>query len=277
MKEPVITTESIQTRNGLRLTVEKRVGEQSVEVQLHSHSPKKCVLHWGVRREKRSEWLRPPPSSWPAGTTDSGLKAVQTPMSLHNGEGSLLIPLTPQPAFTYLDFVLFFPENGTWDNNKGKNYEVRLPRVERPGVAPLTALREYLGQVTALFERDYEVQGEGRLALAVTKSKNGYRVVVAGNFPGPAMLHWGFAWASPYEWLRPCESLWPPGTVLAEGHTAETPFLFRDGLQWQEFQFPEAQAPLGMPFVLHQVDTGHWLNNHGKNFYVPVRAAEKTA
>ena len=79
------------------------------------------------------------------------------------------------------------------------------------------------------------------------------------------------------EWLRPPEALWPPGTTLFEGHTARTPLCFDDGLHWQEFHLPPATAPLGIAFVVQQVDTGQWFNDKGKNFYVPVRAAEEPA
>ena len=40
--------------------------------------------------------------------------------------------------FLLLEFVLFFPEENRWDNNRGRNYRIELPSKEIPMSGQLT-------------------------------------------------------------------------------------------------------------------------------------------
>ena len=66
----VNTMETITTRSGWKLRVEKRIGEQ-IEVALHREGEPRCLLHWGLRQPRQTEWQLPPPSmrSRPGATT----------------------------------------------------------------------------------------------------------------------------------------------------------------------------------------------------------------
>lgn len=271
MAEAARTIETIHTPSGVTLLVEKRVGDQQSEVVLHSETTRRCLLHWGMRREPRTEWQRPPPSCWPAVTTCYGLEAVETPFTSLTGERrDLTIRLGPHPAYSHLSFVLFFPDDRCWDNNQGRNYEVTVPSAVCPGLTVLKALRGHDDKEQILFESVLALEAQGQLAVAVTQGHKGYQVRLVSNLPGALTLHWGIACRSPSEWLRPPTSLHPPGTTLFEGYTAHTPFTFRDGFHRLGLDFLEAEAPLGIRFVLRQTDSGRWLNDHGKCFYVPV-------
>ena len=91
------------------------------------------------------------------------------------------------------------------------------------------------------------------------------------DIPGNLLLHWGIARRSPHEWLLPPETMRSPDTVLWQEHTAQTPFARREGFNSLELEFAQADAPLGIQFVLKQTDDGgRWINYRGGNFYVPV-------
>ncbi len=173
---------------------------------------------------------------------------------------------------------------GTTGSVKHVKHEKRAPisRLAQPPFSPcpglmvLKALRGQDDKEQILFESVLALEGQGQLAVAVTQGHKGYQVRLVSNLPGALTLHWGIACRSPSEWLRPPASLHPPGTTLFEGHTAHTPFTFRDGFYRLGLDFLEAEAPLGIRFVLRQTDSGRWLNDHGKCFYVPVGQPQAT-
>ncbi len=148
--------------------------------------------------------------------------------------------------------------------------QISLPAADGSGLSPVEALRRKIGGEEALFERVFEVETLGQLAGAIKKADTRYEIWLVTSVPGPLSLHWGIARRSPHEWLLPQESLWPPGTILWEGHTAQTPFTARDGLQELRLSFPEQEAPLGIQFVLRQGDSRRWLKDRGGNYYLPL-------
>ena len=136
------TTQSISTRSGFQLLVETVASDGQLEVRFQLPADKRCLLHWGVRRQTDNSWQMPPPSLWPPGTQPFGHSAVQTPFTQQDGGAVLVIRLTVPPAFSFLDFVLFFPNENRWDNNGGRNYGIVLAPVARPGAAAPGALAD---------------------------------------------------------------------------------------------------------------------------------------
>ena len=196
---------------------------------------------------------------------------MQTPFIKTNGESHLAIALNPDAPYGFIEFALFFPDEKWWDNNDRHNYQIVVPTTAtEPGPPLLTALKTQFGKDEVLLERVFEIGNSGRLAAGVAKAGDRYRVLLLADIPGPLALHWGIARRSPYEWLQPPEPLRPPGTVLLDGHTAQTPFAGGDGLQQLVWELPESEAPLGIQFVLKQGDEGRWLNHRGGNFYLPI-------
>jgi alpha-glucan,water dikinase len=58
--------------------------------------------------------------------------AVQSPFIRSNGEARVRIPLGGMEIFSFLPFVLFFPDEGRWDNNRGRNYSISLRSPAKP-------------------------------------------------------------------------------------------------------------------------------------------------
>jgi alpha-glucan, water dikinase len=266
------TTETITTRSGLQLQVETCRGGDGVEVSLRAPLAKRCLLHWGVRQPTDEQWRVPPQPFWPPGTMPAGQNAVQTPFAKQNGQAGVSIRLSPPSAYASLDFVLFFPDEGRWDNNGGRNYQIQLGTTARPAGAALAALRAQLGTESAVLERVFNIAGSGQLAVAVTKTEDRYAVLLVSDIPGPLLLHWGIARRSPHEWLMPPETMRGPNTVVSQSQTAQTPFADPNDFNSLRLEFPVAEAPLGLAFVLKQGgESGRWLKHAGANFYVPVQ------
>jgi alpha-glucan,water dikinase len=265
------TTETITTQSGIRLQVETRTGREGLEVHIQTPIAKRCMLHWGLRHGVQREWRVPPRSVWPPGTRPFGQNAVQTPFSRQDGQAGVIIRLSPPSAYASLDFVLFFPDEGRWDNNEGRNYQVLLPTAEQAPSSVIDVLHELTGAEIMAFERIFEIEERGRLAVAVAKVERSYRVVLLSDIPGALILHWGIAQQSPHEWLLPPESMRGPDTTVWQDHTAQTRFGLHRGYNALRLELPESEAPLGIQFVLrHEQDGGRWINYRGGNFYVPV-------
>jgi alpha-glucan,water dikinase len=263
-------TEKIATRSGLTLQIGRQVGAQAMEINLRLDSPRSCLLHWGLRQAGQEAWRPPPPDVWPADTKAVNA-AVQTPFAPRNGYSDIVIRLPASISCSFIDFALFFPDQRAWDNNNGQNYRIELPAGERDGASLEQAIQHYLAQRKVLFRRVFEVRPEGRLAAIVTREQNRFVIMLFSDIAGRLVLHWGIARYSSYEWFVPPPSLRPPGTVLNEEHTVQTPFALRDGLNQLRLEISEAEAPMGLQFVLKQVEPNRWLNDRGGNFFVPVR------
>jgi len=270
---PAVTTENIATGSGLNLLVEKRVDARQIELLFRAQTPKRCVLHWGIRGKEQGGWRSLPQTLWPEGTTAAGNDAMETPFRKENGESRIAIALSPPTVPELIEFVLFFPDEGRWDNNSRRNYQINLSGPATPRTSLTDSLKTQLASGEILLERVFEVENLGRLAAGVTKSENTYQLTLLSDVPGPLALHWGIARRSPHEWLQPPESLRSAGTVLWGSNTAQTPFEPSEGLNRLELSFPELDAPLGVQFVLKQGADGRWLKHRQGNFYVPIHGS----
>jgi alpha-glucan,water dikinase len=263
-------TETMTTRDGITLHIARQAGAQAVEVHLRLDDSRQCLLHWGLQQAGQPAWSLPPQEVWPADTKAVNA-AVQTPFAQRNGYSEILIRLPVSNSYSSIDFVLFFPDQRGWDNNNGRNYRIELPPAERDTAALDKAVQHCVGQRKPVFQRVFDVGPERRLATIVTKEENHFAVSMLGNIPGPLLLHWGIARYATYEWFVPPQSMHPAGTVISDAHTAETPFTTHDGLNHLRIEIPEAEAPMGLQFVLKQVGPNRWLNDRGGNFFVPLR------
>ncbi len=122
---PVAQTDTIILQNSTTLLIERRVSDGSAEVVISGDFASPCLLHWGVIRDSRGPWQAPPDAFRPEGSTPVGETAVQTPFRRQDGRGMVAIRLNPAD-FPVIEFVLFFPEENRWDNNRGKNYRIDL-------------------------------------------------------------------------------------------------------------------------------------------------------
>ncbi len=123
-----LTVEEIATKSGMLLHIEKRMIGDRVEVSLRAERHEICVLHWGLRLHSEAPWQSPPRSIWPEGSRAFDGSAVQTPFLNQNGISQIIFRLHGALHFSFIEFVLFFPEEGRWDNNQGRNYRIKIPR-----------------------------------------------------------------------------------------------------------------------------------------------------
>ena len=274
--------EQIKSKSGIALVVEKQVKDDgSVEIAISMEHQQSCLLHWGLRQSSQTGWQIPPQSTWPEGTRIFDRLAVQTPFTGSNGYRRITIGLDRTMDFASLEFVLFFPEEGRWDNNKGRNYRILIPKPQKPDLKPTgksaPVLREEAMAGEVCFDNSYSIESGGRLNVSVTRAGDRYHVILTAQTSSPLILHWGVALRSRREWSPPPPALLPPGTVLIQETAAQTPFLTHDGTQRLELTIDEPEAPSGIVFVLKRADTGQWLKERGGNFYVPVTEIQESA
>ena len=265
-----MTVEEIITKSGVVLLVEKRVTDKGVEVRLRTESHEKCMLHWGLRHHQQGPWHMPPQSAWPEGSRVFDQVAIQTPFTGQEGASQITFRLDPAFDFPLIDFVLYFPEEGRWDNNDGQNYRIRIPTPGRPSLSPIEMLKSQIRPEMISHEHAYRLDDEGELAVAVSKDKDRFHVDLVTDIPGPLSLHWGVASGSRYEWLSPPSSMHPAGTTMFQNKAAETPFVEHAGYRRLRLKMSEEDVPMGISFVLKQADTGRWLKHYGRNFYIPM-------
>jgi hypothetical protein len=177
--------QTIKTRSGFDLVVETATEGGQLEVIFRAPAlGKRCLLHWGLRASEQGGWTLPPPSAWPPETQASGPNAARTPFSTQNERSEIVIRLGASSSCAAIEFDLFFPEDGRWDNNDRRNYQVRLAET---AASPLAALRAQTASEEVSFERVFDLEPNRQLAVAVTKSEAGCRVWFSSNLPEPAV------------------------------------------------------------------------------------------
>jgi alpha-glucan,water dikinase len=199
-----------------------------------------------------------------------GHNALETPFLSRNGESGIVIRLDSNLDFPLIDFVLFFPGESRWDNNSGRNYQIKIPKYLNSSQGLVEALRQVAKDGSLLFEQVYHLEKDKQLAVAVSKDQNRYHLDLITDLPGPLLLHWGVVRGSGTEWHLPPSSLYPPETTVCQNLAAQTPFSNRAGLRRLHLEMGEQDVVPGIVFVLKQTDPDRWLNNHGRNFYAPV-------
>ncbi len=272
-------TEEWPIGKGRKLAVELRKAGDRLSISLTLLDKKRCVLHWGVCRQANGPWQLPPQPIWPPGTHVEGKTAVQTPFSPVDGGSSVSIEFQAGQEFSFIVFVLYFPEDNYWDNNHGKNYFIKVPQPGESLLSPAKALEEFIQDKEVVFQQTFGLAAGRQLAAAVLKEEDRYEVSLLTDLPGPLLLHWGEANRSKLEWLPPAKSHRPEKTVMVDNKAARTPFITKEGLSRLDFAWSEEDMPRGITFVLYQPDTEQWLKKNGVNFYIPLvmPVYEKTA
>lgn len=119
--------EKITTEGGLVLSVEKEAHGSIAEIAIRADGETGAFLHWGVRIRGSAAWQLPPEQSRPEGSRVFDSKAIQTPFLKDGGNTFIKIRIDNSKDLSSVDFVLFFPEQNRWDNNRGKNYRISIP------------------------------------------------------------------------------------------------------------------------------------------------------
>jgi alpha-glucan, water dikinase len=263
--------EMIVAASGIPLTIEARVKEDgSVEISFLMESPEPCLLHWGLCRNNQARWQLPPRSIWPEGTQPYDRLAAQTPFAVLNGQSRITISLDSTMGFYSLDFVLFFPGADRWDNNRGRNYRVLIPKPQEPARTPSQVFTAEFKKDQIIYQQSFKVEPDCRLSVAVSRDESRLHVFLSTDLPGRLLLHWGITAGSRREWGSPPMAMLPPGTLLFQEKAAQTPFVSDAGGNRLELSFDQAEAPPGIVFVLKQVDPERWVRDRGGNFMVPL-------
>lgn len=126
-RQPTMQKDKITTESGLVLLVEKEIGDSITEISIRADADTGALLHWGVRKRGNASWQVPPKQSWPEGSRAFDSKAIRTPFLKKDGHALIKIILDSPSGLSSVDFVLFFPGDNRWDNNRGKNYRIDIP------------------------------------------------------------------------------------------------------------------------------------------------------
>jgi alpha-glucan,water dikinase len=265
--------DEIITKSGRVLRVETGLTDDGIEVSLQMERGRKCLLHWGVRSHPGAPWEVPPNWVWPEGSLPFDKAAVQTPFVWQNGEGRITIRFDRSTNFSSIDFALFFPEADCWDNNSGSDYQIKIPKPDRLSRPELEALLRKGKDSAPLYEYTHILENGGLLGVSVEKNEKGYRLMLITDLPGPLTLHWGLTRTSRYGWTLPPPSLWPAGTTVFQKKAAQSPFVDKGQFRELRLVFLRPEAPMGISFVLQEVQTRRWLKEQGRNLFVPVAVA----
>jgi alpha-glucan,water dikinase len=261
--------ETLVSKQDIVLSVDKSATETAVRIDIRIESEKNCILHWGMQLKGRGSWTAPPRSVWPEGTTALD-GAVQTPFMAHDGKRGIFITIGRSPELFAIDFVLFFPDEDRWDNNGGRNYRIDLPPAERTSPLPGEALERELPDEEVLHKRRYRLENGPELAVAVWKDGENYFAGLAADLEGPLFLHWGVSVRSRFEWEMPPKAMRPANSEVFDRKAVRTPFAEEDGLLRLTLRIASGDAPSGISFVLYRPDTGRWIKDGDRNFYIPL-------
>jgi len=235
-----------------------------------------CVFHWGLNKQRSSNWQAPPESSWPEKTNLFNNQAVQSNCQITNDQTcTLRIRLDLPSQWDALSFVIYLPEEKKWLKNNGKDFQVELPHL-RKGPTPQHALEAKTVEGNWQ-HRNITLDSGDNLAAGILEYAGGTRLLLACNCAAPLILHWGLAGKFRHQWQRPVAAFCPPGTVDFAKTAVRTPFQEREGLNWLELDFPQTateQRPRGINFILYQPANEQWLKVNGQDIYLSL--AEET-
>lgn len=230
-----------------------------------------CILHWGLSSKRNPVWQAPPENTWPQATSLFDEHAVQSVCSgTEEQPCTVRVTLELPCAWDFLSFVLYLPKQKKWLNNKGKDFQVELPRLRR-GPSPQQALEAKTSEGDWR-RRDFAIDGGDSLAAGILEHEGGTRVILVSDSPGPLVLHWGLPGKFRHQWLLPPTEFRPPETVEFAKTAVRSPFYEREGLYWLELDFPAAAdpRPRGISFILFQSATEQWLKVNGQDIYLPL-------
>jgi alpha-glucan,water dikinase len=257
-------------KNNLKLSIERRETDKLVEASIFLDEIRNCRLHWGLSSTADGTWRLPPRSTWPEGSTAFSELAIQSPFEKQHSGHCITIGFDKGLNFSFMNFALYYPETDTWDNNHGKNYQIKLVELQAPATLPEDIFKNDIGQGKILFENHFDVEPEGAVSIAVIRDGSLFKAVLASSIQGELLLHWGAAINSPFEWRMPLDAMLPAGTVKYDEKAVQTVFRSSKNINRLTLQFDQKDAPIGISFVLRLKDEERWLNYKGQNFYIPV-------
>jgi len=271
------TTEELTIGRDLQLQIEKKRSGNRLRVTLALETVSKCLLHWGLCRHRNAPWQLPPPKNWPTETQRFGRDALQTAFQARGAQRRITIDLPPDGDFSYLAFVLFFPEENYWDNNHDRNYAIKLPRNDEALLTPAQALRADTEGKEIVFQQIFSLSNDRQLATAVLKEGDSFQISLVTDIPGRLVLHWGITTKNRFDWQPPSRLLRPARTEMVDDRAAQTLFTNSEEFNRLHLVWRQEEAVQGITFVLYLPDSGQWLQDGQGNFYIPVLVSDLKA
>lgn len=279
-------TEKIKARKNVKLTIQKENIDNRITVSIRLNQKINCMLHWAFTRKNNSSWILPPDDFRPEGTRVFDNNAVQSSFVCTNDDCHIELAFPYVKKFSAISFVLFFPDENKWDNNKGKNFSIEIPSgdLQKEDVAvqeeddspekELLSLTDIINkEITSTFMEEYAIDKLGRLSVGMEEGDEP-RFMFATDIPGNLYLHWGVSKGQTRKWLMPPESIHPPGSVIFKEEALRTPFEPKDGVSTLVITIKDKKDISGLFFLLVEPENSRWLKNRGSNFYIPLYAME---
>lgn len=277
-----VTPEPNASRLSDHLSVSLSAHDSMLALRFITAEDRPLYLHWGLCRKRGRAWQAPPESTWPGGTVAFDRHAVQTPFQWWENQQQLTLHLPTSLDAQGLCFVLFFPEDQSWDDNDGQDYAIDLHAARRQ------ASQERLEGILADWDPQrsaewrYVALSEGeQLAIAtepVADADEGggeVRLLLVTDAVGEPQLHWGLTAKPGATWQQPSQAIWPAGTQPFDDRAARTPFRSSDDLWRLELAIPIAAVPHGrwLPCVIYDAMNDRWLKEANRDICIPLRAS----
>jgi alpha-glucan,water dikinase len=71
-----------------------------------------------------------------------------------DGQGRITIRFDRSVDFRLIDFVIFFPDEGRWDNNHGRNYTIEFPEIGAPAASRALLDKEHAALAEEIIEKE---------------------------------------------------------------------------------------------------------------------------
>ncbi|MBU0485911.1 MAG: hypothetical protein KKB30_15515 [Proteobacteria bacterium] len=273
LSEEIFKTELSGKR---KLIIEQLPSGNNIELHLQLSTKTKCFLHWGIPVSDDNLWQQPAQSLWPANSVAQGKSAIQSPFTPQDEGMTLILHLGPASKIKKIAFVLFFPEENRWENNKGVNFIIPISKgFKQSQNNPLQTLKSETGDREPLFIKAFSLTENHLLAAAVSKEDDQYTIQLITNLTAPLFLHWGLAQKSINDWQVPPPHILPEKSVIHEAGAARSLFTKRkDGLLSLTLHIPVTLAPQGISCALFQPENNRWHKDGRNNIFLPVQLPE---
>lgn len=261
----------VKTESGVDLIVDVDEGENALTLRLFPLQPTDAVLHWGAVRAWEPRWYQPEREGWPAGSEPFGAHAVRTPLHGRNQQDPAVIRIDASERLLAVELVLHHFHDDCWDDRRGRNYRVDLPRpaAERRLLEHARSLADQPG-ASELVE---PVEDNARIAVVAARRGAGMVMAAVTDLPGEVLLHWGVARDRRRRWTAPPPPMQPEGTETLGDVAARTPFRRHAGVQAVSIDVDDVDEVNGIRFVLYEPAVNRWIRRGGTDFFVPVPGA----
>ena len=263
------------------LTVTNYYDEDGVTLVFSMNETKKCLLHWGLVVDGVGQWVAAPKNLWPEGTIKFDDLAVRTPFVENNGSATLQFRINAPIKWKAIQFVLYYPDEDKFIKNGRYDFNLSLKYVERSGLLPEVALKEWVPDSESneeLYWKNYHLDTGEYLALCRVKVEGGYEIYMVTNISETVYLHWGVTGRFNNGWVCPPLSLRNSISVVYDDKSVRTAFTNEKGLSKLRMSIPGSvkSGPEAIAFLLYQSDDDEWIKCGGNDIFLPLFVEDKT-